>query len=247
MINYVIQDNVCIIKFANGKANLIDEQFINTLINMLRKIKEERNLGIVLTSDGNMFSAGINIKYLIGIETNAERSALFCRLDELLYELFCFPNPVVSAINGHSIGAGLLIQMCSDYCYISNNPKIKYGLPEISIGLAINAMMYEILLYTMKSNKSISRILYSGRLFGSEEALYHGIADEIADSCELVRLAKEKVLSLSGVNPESFSTLKRVIKRRTLRNMKKCLKRDINNDIAELLGNEETQRLLANI
>lgn len=247
MIKYEIQDGVYLIELDNGKANVIDGELIDQIMAVLDIARSDTSHGIVLTARGGFFSAGVDVKYLLSLKSKTELAVFFRKLDELLYQLFCFPKPCIAAVNGHSIGGGLLIQMCSDYCYAQHDVKIKFGFPEINIGLSIGSLMSEIISFVMKSKKSISTMLYSGELFSASDALHHGIIDEIIDGSELVIKAKEKVLKCSKSHPEAFTAMKRVLRRDAMEKMSGHLLFDQYADVVELMGNEKTQQVLRNI
>ncbi len=244
LVKYTIQDGVYLIELNNGKANVINEVMIDQLTDLLNKARLDDSLGIVITSKGRFFSAGADIKEILDLSIADGVARFFRKLDELLLTLFAFPKPCITAINGHSIGGGLLIQMCSDYTIAQDEVKIKYGFPEIKIGLAIDSMMAEIISFSFKSRRQISNILYNGELFTKEVALDCNIIDEIVSESDLQIVAKKKILDLSGINPEAFSTIKQVIRGDAINRMKDLLLVESYDGIASLLNNSETREIL---
>ena len=248
MVNFEIINNICIIELSNGKANTINVNMITDLRNIIAKAKHDENLsGIILTAKGHIFSTGADIGTILNLEKEKDIISFFRLLDELLLDLFSFPKPFISAINGHSIGGGLLIQLCSDYCFVQKNDRIKFGFPEISIGMCVGSLMKEIISFVIDNNKDITSILYSGVLFNTEEAIKYGIVDEVVEEFELIANAIEKISNLSNVNPESFCIMKKVIRKRTLSHMVNYYSTEDYSDFVKLLRNEKTQQKLRQI
>ena len=247
LIQYTIQDGVYLIELNNGKANAINEVMIDQLTDILNKARLDDSLGIVVTSKGRFFSSGADIKYILDLSLEEGVPRYFRKLDELLLTLFAFPKPCITAINGHSIGGGLLIQMCSDYSIAQDEVRIKYGFPEIKIGLAIDSIMAEILSFSFNSRKQISKILYKGELFTTEVALNCNIIDKVVSESDLQKVAKEEVLKLSGINPEAFNAIKQVLRRETICRMKDILVAESYDGISNLLKYSETREILSNL
>ena len=241
MINQDVKNNICTIQLCNGKANTINEKLILRLKDVLDEAKVDENIyGVIITGKDHFFSTGADIETILNLKTEKNIVSFFRILDELIFDLFSFPKPLISAINGHSIGGGLLIQMCSDYCFVIKNEKIKFGFPEIKIGMSLDSLMEEVISFVIDNKKTVSKILYSGNLFTTEDAIEYQIIDEIFDTDELIIKSREKILKLVSGNIESFCALKKVIRKKALTNMANYLCVNDYSDFVKLLGNKKT-------
>lgn len=247
LVKHRVQDRVCLIELNNGKANEISEVMIDQLTDVLNIAKLDDSLGIVITAEGRFFSSGADIKYILNLSIEEGVPRYFRKLNGLLLTLFSFPKPCIAAINGHSIGGGLLIQMCSDYSIAKDEVRIKYGFPEIKIGLAIDSIMAEIISFSFNSRKEISKILYNGELFTTGVALNSNIVDRVVSESDLQIAAIEEVVKLSGVNPDAFNSIKQVLRKETIEKMKDLLGVESYDDIASLLTNAKTREILSNL
>src|SRR5215470_15488192 len=90
---------ISVIHMAHGKANAIDVEFCETLMAHLEGYREAPTQALVLTGHGQIFSAGVDL--LRVLEGGSAYLATFLPALRTVFEtLFCYPKPVVAAING---------------------------------------------------------------------------------------------------------------------------------------------------
>ena len=94
---------------------------------------------VVLTGAGKMFCAGADIKTRASLKMKPgdrwahSRWAHSRRARELRYSIIECKKPVLAAINGPALGAGLGIAVSCDILLCSENACL--GLPEVDVGL----------------------------------------------------------------------------------------------------------------
>lgn len=89
---------------------------------------------VVLTGAGKIFCAGADIKSRANkVFEPGERWAHSRRARELGYSIMECKKPVIAAINGPALGAGLGIAVSCDILLCSENAVL--GLPEVDVGL----------------------------------------------------------------------------------------------------------------
>lgn len=89
---------------------------------------------VVLTGAGKIFCAGADIKSRASkVFEPGERWTHARRARELGYSIMECRKPVIAAINGAALGAGLGIAVCCDILLCSENAVL--GLPEVDVGL----------------------------------------------------------------------------------------------------------------
>lgn len=157
---------------------------------------------VILTGEGKLFSAGADVKER---RTLVEQPGDYIRHNRLTREFFyavadC-TKPVICALNGPAIGAGLVlmlscdIMICADDTYVS--------MPEIDVGMAGGGR-----LIMEHFSKSWSRYLYyTGRKISTKELYRLGIIS----GC----LPRQEVMAEAGqiakeVAAKSASTVKAV-------------------------------------
>lgn len=134
------QDNIVTLTIdSTGQSvNTMNAEFHASLHEATAKIKAETELaGIIITSAKKTFFAGGDLDDLIKIQpSDAQR--FFEGLESLkanMRTIETLGKPVVAALNGSALGGGWEIALAT-HCRIAlADPKTKFGLPEVTLGL----------------------------------------------------------------------------------------------------------------
>ncbi|MEA1960291.1 MAG: enoyl-CoA hydratase-related protein [Bacillota bacterium] len=208
--SYTIEDEIVVFKFTNGKVNSINMETLQGLNEVIDRVNAEEELkGIVLTGEGKYFSSGFDLNTFTSFKSPEAIKEWFDYEEELLYKLFTCSKPVVTAVNGHATAAGMIVSMACDYRIAVNNPRIKMGMTEIKIGLALTPAEGEIMRFGLDTDKKFRDVIFAGELFNPATAVEKGIFDELVeDQEELITRAKEKVCSFIDTPGRPFILLK---------------------------------------
>ena len=209
--------------------------------------KDESIMGFIITGSNRKFCLGVKIEEMLRLDNDLKIVQFFRTIDELLICLFSVNKPLIIAINGHSVGLGFLIQLCADYTFSVENDKIKFGLPEFDIGLAIDSVMKDLVSFNNISGRKLSRLIYSSKLFSIEKALQLGVVDEVVEKDFLISLSIAKIKELVQNNPDSFKINKSILRDWTLSNMVKSFNEERYKIFIDLLKNQETLNKLRKI
>lgn len=139
MITYELdQNNIAILTLDNKDkdVNVINREFIEEIGSTIDKLESEDSLrGVIFMSAKDTFIAGADVELLFSMQTAEE---IFAFVEEGKANMRRVENldvPVVAALNGTALGGGLEFALCS-HCRIAiDNDKIKFGLPEVTLGL----------------------------------------------------------------------------------------------------------------
>lgn len=205
-----IEDNIVIFTFNHGKVNSINQETLEAMGEMIDRLNNEKELkGMVLTGTGKYFSGGFDLGTFTSFPSGQAIVDWFKIEEEVLYKLFTCSKPVITAVNGHATAAGMIVSMACDYRYILNNPKIKLGMTEIKIGLALSPAEVEIMKFGLDSDKKYRDVVFGGELFNPATAVQREIFDELVeDEAELINKAKAKVNAFIDLPGRSFIGLK---------------------------------------
>jgi enoyl-CoA hydratase len=164
----------------------VNALWIDLLAELVGALEQELVAGtraIVLTGAGSCFSAGIDTKAAAG--ANAEELASgVTAINRTVSTLFGLPIPVVCALNGHALGGGLVIPLACDLIVATRTP-CRIGLTEVSAGVPFPAVALAAVRARL-SPPVFNNLCLTGRVFGPEEALDLGVADELCDADELI-------------------------------------------------------------
>jgi enoyl-CoA hydratase/carnithine racemase len=240
MIEYTLVEKIAVIRLDINKFNVFDYESIIYLQSLFEKAKlDEKILGLIITGNSTSFCTGIAIESMIEEHDKQFVTSFLKQNDNFLFEVFQFPKPLVAIVNGHSIGEGLLLQLCSDYIIMENQSKIKIGLPELNIGLTLSPLMMDILEFYLP-RKQISNLLLEGSLFNFEIACKHQFVDRIAEKDESYKIAKIKVKEFLRSGSGVFQSVKLSIRQERVQIMQRHLNDiDYRNYLIELAMNKK--------
>src|SRR5215468_1015738 len=88
----------------------------------------------LVTGAGKAFSAGGDLGLVEEMAGNADAAARTMReASDLVYNLINLDKPVVSAINGAAVGAGLVVALLSDVSIMSESARITDGHTRLGV------------------------------------------------------------------------------------------------------------------
>ena len=129
-MEYQLNDDVAILTFDDGKANVIGHAFMDAMIDGLSRAQQEA-AAVVITGRTGLMSGGFDLKE---IEKGAEAvKAMMKKGSNMFYRLFSHPQPLIIACTGHAIAAGAFLLLTADN-RIGAAGNFNIGLNETSIG-----------------------------------------------------------------------------------------------------------------
>jgi enoyl-CoA hydratase len=135
-----------------------------------------------------------------GPELNYRVHALFGALADL-------GKPVIGAMNGDTMGAGLELALSCDI-RIGEHGDYRYGLPEVRLGLIPGGTGTQRLARLVGRGQALEMIL-GARLLTPEEALARGVVGSLAD--DALAAAEDLAAELAALPPTAMAAAKRVI------------------------------------
>lgn len=162
---------------------------------------------LVITGGGKFFSNGLDLEWLGGQEPDAVAAA-FSDIYGLLADLLEYPGVVVSAINGHAFGAGVMISAVSDF-RIQREDRGFFCLPEVDLGMSMSPQ-FDALLRAKYPTNVVLRALISGERHGGPRAVEAGLVDEAVPADQLLPRAIEIARGYVDKQPDTIHRIKAV-------------------------------------
>lgn len=213
MLNKTIEDNIVIVTLENGKYNTVTLETLRMLNDIIDEVNTKDELkGIVLTGSGRFFSSGFDLPMFLAMDTREKVHAFFEEEEEILLKLFMCRKPVICAMNGHSAAMGMIMAMAADYRLVVDHPKVKLGMSEIKIGLALTITEAEVMRFGLDTDKKWRDVMYFGNMMNPEAAKSMEIVDEVVAAEDLVARAKELVALWIDTPGRPFITMKQLLK-----------------------------------
>ncbi len=188
----------------NQSANTMNELYRESMAAAVERLYAEQDdiTGVVIASAKKTFFAGGDLKLMV--QTTKENAGdVFAQCESIkasLRRLELFPKPVVAAINGAALGGGYEITLATQHRILVNDPKIKVGLPEATLGLLPGGGGVTRAVRKWGLQTALMDVLLQGTQFNPETALKKGVVDElVATQEELVPAAKAWIKA----NPEA--------------------------------------------
>ena len=179
--------------------NVINHEIGKALDPVIEHLKKEKTRGVlkgvILTSAKKTFLAGGDLEYIFNAN-NAEEIFTFSKqLKKVLRDLESPGVPVVAAINGSALGTGFELALACHHRIVIDDPKIRIGNPEITLGLIPGSGAVLRLMWLLGIEKCYP-ILTNGRRYSPREALKVRIIDELAaDKKDMMEKAKAWLLN----------------------------------------------------
>ena len=103
MIDLLHRGNIAICRVAHGKANAFDIELCGGIMAAFEACRDSSDAAVVITGQGRMFSAGVDLVRLVDDGPDYVR-AFLPALTAAFEAVFAFPKPVVAALNGERPG-----------------------------------------------------------------------------------------------------------------------------------------------
>lgn len=149
---------------------------------------EEHLRAVVLTGAPPAFCAGGDLGMLRDYAHRA-RSEGFDATEAMrsFYRLFLavrdLPVPVIAAVNGHAIGAGLCVAMACDLIVVAEDAKLGVNFAQLGLHPGMGATW---LLPRLVGRQRAAELLYTGRLISGADAAAYGLALEARPAAEVL-------------------------------------------------------------
>ena len=160
---------------------------------------KEQIRGIILASNKSTFFAGADLKGLMRNQAG-DAAAVFIGIEKMkkyMRTLETLGRPVVSCLNGAALGGGWEVAMVGQHRIAVDDPKIQFGMPEVTLGLIPGAggiTKMTRLLGLMGAQPFIME----SKLFNPREALELGLVQELVPGKAQLR---ERALAWIADNP----------------------------------------------
>ncbi len=211
-----VQD-VSVVRMRHGRANALDVELCRALRDFFLDAARDPARSVVLTAEGGIFSAGVDLRRVLEGESDYVR-LLLPALHEMCDTAFSFPHPVVAAINGHALAGGCILACTADHRIMAKGPG-RIGVPELTVGVPFPPGPLEIMRFVLPS-QHLSRVMIAGTAHDAEKAREFGLVDEVASPDELMGRAIAAAHRMGALHPATFSITKLQLRAPALERMR---------------------------
>ena len=185
-----IEDKVATLYYNRPPLNLFTLGVFAEFDAMFTRLEDLVNQdvvrAVVLTSAlPKAFSAGDDVKGGPQTADEAIRENDIARA--VMNKIRSFPAPVIAAVDGYTLGGGLVLAMMADYVFSSE--RAKFGFGEIKFGMFPN-WGTTLLLGQGYPLPQVKNLLMSGENFGAQDALALNFVQQIVPADQLLPAAR---------------------------------------------------------
>ncbi|WP_295374314.1 enoyl-CoA hydratase-related protein [uncultured Pseudacidovorax sp.] len=192
------------------RRNALSLEMREALLTRLEKcLADDECQAIVLTGSGGNFCAGGDLKSERPADAAVAQTLRhkLSRLQALVRAIAGAGKPVVAAVDGLALGAGMSLALACDVVVASDGSR--FGAVFGKVGLTPDAGLF----YTLARRVGGARaqnLMLSARLVEAPEALTIGLADAVVEPAALLERARSEALALARIAPLAFAAIKAV-------------------------------------
>jgi len=173
--------------------NSVDAETHTQLTNIWRDINDDPDISaVIVTGAGKAFSAGGDFEMIKSIlEDPVARMATWKEAKDLVYNIINCNKPIISAINGIAVGAGLVVGILADVSICGKSARIVDGHTRLGVAAGDVACIIWPLLCGLAKAKYY---LLTCKPLSGEEAERIGLVSLCVEDADLQNVALETAL-----------------------------------------------------
>ena len=207
------QDQTVILRLNRpDRLNAVNLPMYAALESELRGLIADREVrALMITGSGRAFCVGADLKAHGEGEPSLDERKGYVDAGQRVHRLLqTIPKPVVAAVNGHAIGAGLELALSCDFIIVAEDAKLR--LPEIGLGTFVGGGATYKLAQRVGYTKA-KELIMLGLMFYGKEAEAMGLANAALPADAVLEAASELTAELSRKAPISMAFAKRLLDR----------------------------------
>ncbi len=192
------------------RLNAVNLPLYEKLVAELEAARADRGVRcVILTGSGRAFCAGADLKaHAETPMTEAERGRYVRTAQHANHLIQTMGTPVVAAVNGHAIGAGLELALSADFALVAEEARLR--LPEVALGTFVGGGA----VYTLAERVGVLKareLVYLGDFLSGAEAARAGVFNRALPADEVLPAARELATRLARRAPIPLAAAKRLI------------------------------------
>jgi enoyl-CoA hydratase len=191
-----VSDHIATVTLNRPPTNPLDRHTRHRLVEIFDEISDRDDVKVaILTASGNVFCSGADLKDRPSPDVAGQYWEHNRLVRETANSIQECARPVIAAVNGAALGAGLQIVAACDIMLASDNAV--FGLPEINVGLAGGAAHLE----TLVGRSRMRRMMYTGMRVSADELYRLGVIEASVPLGELMTEARKIAEEIARKNP----------------------------------------------
>jgi 2-(1,2-epoxy-1,2-dihydrophenyl)acetyl-CoA isomerase len=210
LIEYEVNGPIAQITFNRPEAmNALNIAVRTRFLNLLSDVAVDDTVRVaIITGKGRAFSAGGDIKAINTATPEGERKSLH------LHQTLCLAirnlnKPVIAAINGHALGAGLEVALQCDIRIAARSAML--GIPVAKVGLVSSGGSYHQIIRLIGLGRALHLAL-TAEPINASEAERIGLVTQVVEDTDLSIATRELANKIAALPPEAIVFAKRAFR-----------------------------------
>ncbi|MFN0191817.1 MAG: enoyl-CoA hydratase/isomerase family protein [Aestuariivirga sp.] len=210
-IKLTFEGHLALITLARPeKLNALDLEMVHALERAAHLVDADRNLRCaIITGEGDKsFCAGGDIEAWSSIAPQ-EFGMHWVRDGHRAFDALArMRQPLIAALNGHTLGGGLELAVCADFRIAADH--IKIGSPETGLGIipGWSGTQRTVRRFGVQVTR---RMCVLGEIFTADEARTLGIVDQVVAKGETLGAAREMAARIMARGPQATQATKLLV------------------------------------
>ena len=206
LIKVDVADHIAVVTMNHPPVNAQNAQFNVEMAWVMDMLSDRRDVRVVVvTGAGKVFSAGADLKSRPDKSKPGERWQHNRRARESYHAIRECTKPVIAAINGAALGAGLAVAASCDVLLAAEEASL--GLPEIDVGL-LGGGKHAQRLFPHSLRR---RMMFTGYRVSGAEAYRLGVVEACVPRAELMERAMAIAREIASKSPAAIRLAKRTL------------------------------------
>lgn len=202
-VSLEVSEFVAVVRLDKPPVNALNREARHRLIEVFDEISERDDIRVaILTGTGKFFCSGADLKD----RPDADKPGDFLGHNRLTREtgnaIRECAKPVIAAVNGPALGAGMGLMAACDIYLASEDAS--FAMPEINVGLAGGVSM----LRTMFGRSFTRRMFFTGARMSAAEFYRRGVIEAVLPPDELMPEALRMAQEMASKSPVALAYAK---------------------------------------
>lgn len=225
--------------------NAMSEAMAEAFVKEISQVRFDRNIRVVvLTGAGKAFSGGGHLEMLfektkLSLEKNQQ-------LMETFYDHFLsirdLDVPVIAAINGHAVGAGLCLALACDIRVAVKEAKLGLNFAQLGLHPGMGATYF---LPRLVGPAHAAELLYTGKIISAELGVQIGLINQVVEADLFRTNVEDLVASIAQAGPHAVREVKKSLQLSPFLSLQEALHREAECQAADYIDFEFLEGITA--
>jgi len=208
-----LKDNIATLKFIDPEnLNPLNKESAKELLENLESLRERSDVRcIIITGSGRAFSAGGDVKLFKSSIENGTSGKVMDDLTKDLYKialiLRLYPKPIIAAVNGWAVGAGMNLALSCDLIIASDKARFRQSFSKLGL---IPGFAGSIILSRQLTWQQASQMAFFGDTYSAEDMAKLGLINEIVSPEKLEEVSFQWAQNLAKGPTLTFARTKKL-------------------------------------